>query len=179
MLVQVVYLLLSAQVAVTRQGDNLHPRSHHEECHVKPYLVVARTSRTVSYGVSTYLVSIASYGQCLKDTLRRNRNRIAVVTQYVAIHHVLQRLLVILLRNVESHILHCAQLVGVFLVGLQLPCREATRVGASGIHLVTVLRQLHHCVRGIQTSTKCYYNFFLSHIFFYFLLLTFYFILLI
>ena len=71
MLVQVVYLLLTRQVAVTCQGDNLHTRSHHQECHVKPYLVVASTRRTVSYGVSTYLVGIACYGDSLENTLRR------------------------------------------------------------------------------------------------------------
>ena len=168
MLVEVVYLLLTRQVAVTCQSDDLHTWSHYEECHVETYLVVAGTGRTVSDGISTYLVSVACDGDSLEDTLRRHRDRIAVVTQHVAVHHVLQRLLVILLCHVESDILHCAQLVGVLLVGLQLLGRETTGVSASGIYLITVLCKFHHCVRGVQTSTESYYYFFLHNIILFF-----------
>ena len=69
MLVEVVYLLLTRQVAVTCQGDDLHTRSHYEECHVKTYLVVAGTGRTVSDGIGADLVCVACDGDSLEDTL--------------------------------------------------------------------------------------------------------------
>ena len=42
-LIQIIYLFLAGQLLVTRQGDDLHTRSHHEECHIETDLIVAGT----------------------------------------------------------------------------------------------------------------------------------------
>ena len=137
---------------VAGEGDNLYARSHHEECHVKPYLVVACSCRAMGYGIGTNLVSIACYGYGLEDALGRYGDGIAVVTKHIAEYHVFQRLLVILLRHVESNVLYCTELVCVFLILLQLLLAEATCVGTGCIHIVPLLFQLHNCVRGVQTA---------------------------
>ena len=41
--VQVVHLFLTSQIAVARQGDNLHTGSHHQEGHIETDLVVTST----------------------------------------------------------------------------------------------------------------------------------------
>ena len=67
--VQEINLLFTCQFLVACQCDNLHTRSHHEECHIKTDLVVAGTCRSVSNGICTNLLGIACYGNSLEDTL--------------------------------------------------------------------------------------------------------------
>ena len=164
--VQIVHLLLACQVTVARQRDNLHTRSHHEERHVEPNLVVARTRRAVRDGIRAYLVGVACNGDSLKNTLRRHRDRIAVVAHHVAVYHILERLLIVFLSNVERNILHRAQLIGVLFVLLQLLFAESSGVGASRIHLISHLfGEIHYIVARVESATESYYNLFLCHIF--------------
>ena len=69
MFVEIVHLFLTGKFLVASKGDNLHTRSHHEECHVKTYLVVTCTRRTMCYGIGTYLLGIACDGYSLEDAL--------------------------------------------------------------------------------------------------------------
>ena len=97
-------------------------------------------------GIGTDLLGIACNGDGLEDTLRRNRNRIAVVAHYVAVNHILQRLLVVLLRNVERYILLGTETISIALIGYQLLCRETACIGARCVYLIAFLGQFHYCV---------------------------------
>ena len=90
MLVQVVNLLLTRKRLVTCQCDDLYTWSHNQEGHVETNLVVAGTCTSVSDGVSTNLLGVTSDGDSLEDTLRRYRNRVAVVAEYITENHVFQ-----------------------------------------------------------------------------------------
>ena len=90
MVVEVVNLFLTSKLLVAGESDNLDARSHHEECHIETYLVVARTSTSVSNSVGANLFSIASYGNSLEYTLRRYGDRVAVVAQYITENHIFQ-----------------------------------------------------------------------------------------
>ena len=164
-LVQVVHLLLTGKVTVAGQCDDLHTGSHNQEGHVETYLVVAGTGRAVGNGAGTYFTCIACNGHGLEDALAGHADGIAVVAQHIAEDHVLQRLLIVLLSNVESDILLGAQLVGVLLVGLQLLGAETTGVGTCGIHLIALLlSQVHHGVTGIEAATEGNHYFLLFHL---------------
>ena len=89
-LVQVVNLLLTRKCLVTGQCDDLYTRSHHQEGHVETNLVVAGTCTSVSDGVSTNLLGVTSDGDSLEDTLRRYRDRVAVVAEHITENHVFQ-----------------------------------------------------------------------------------------
>ena len=85
--------------------------------------------------------------------------------RYVAEDHVLQALLVILVRHVESDIFRGPQLVGVLLVGLELFGAESARVGAGRMYFISfLLGQIHHGERGVQPAAECDYNFLFFHI---------------
>ena len=71
-------------------------------------------------GIGTYLFRVARDGNCLEYPFAADRNGIAVITQYVTENHELQRLLVIFLSHVEGDVFHCAQLVSVLFIPLQL-----------------------------------------------------------
>ena len=90
MLVQVVNLLLTRKRLVTSQCDDLYTRSHNQEGHVETNLVVAGTCTSVSDGVSTNLLGVTSDGDSLEDTLRRYRDRVAVVAEHITENHVFQ-----------------------------------------------------------------------------------------
>ena len=162
MLVQVVYLLLSAQVAVTCECDDLHTGSHYQEGHIEADLVVACACAAMCNGACAYLLGIACDGERLEDALRTDADGVAVVPQHVAEDHILERLLVVLLRYIQGDILGGAQSVGVLFVGLQLFGAEAAGVGACCIHLVTfLLGQVHHCVAGVEAATEGNHHFLL------------------
>ena len=117
------------------------------------------------YGAGTNLTGIACNGHSLEDALAGHADGVTVVAQHIAKDHVLQRLLVVLLSNIKSNILLCAQLVGILLVGLQLLGAETTCVGTCGIHLITLLLcQIHHGVAGIKATTEGNHNFLLFHL---------------
>lgn len=103
-------------------------------------------------GIGTNLLGIARNGNSLEYTLRRHRDRIAIVTHNVAVNHILQRLLVILLCNVECYILLCAKLIGILLISLQLFGRKTAGISTCGMHLIAFLGKFHYCVRGVKTS---------------------------
>ena len=151
-LIEVVYLLLTRESLVACKGDNLHTRCHNKEGHIETNLVVAGTCRTMCYGIGTNLLGVACNGNGLEDTLRRYGDRIAVITHHVAVNHILQRLLVILLCNVQCYVLFGAKLIGVLLVGLQLFGRKAAGIGTCSMHLIAILGKFHYCVRGVKTS---------------------------
>ena len=67
--VEIVHLLLAAEVAVAGEGDDLHLRTEHEEGHVETDLVVARSGGAVGDGVSPYLLGISCYGHTLEYAL--------------------------------------------------------------------------------------------------------------
>ena len=90
MLIEEVDLLLTRELLVACQGDNLHAGSHHEEGHVETDLVVAGTGRTVRNGIGTNLIGIAGDGDSLEDTLAGNGDGVTVVTQHVTENHVFQ-----------------------------------------------------------------------------------------
>ena len=49
------------------------------------------------------------------------------------------------MRHVERHVFRGTELVGVFLVGLELLCTETAGIGASGIYFIAFfLGQIHH-----------------------------------
>ena len=154
MFVQEVHLFLARQLLVARQGDDFYPRSHDEERHVEPDLVVAGTRRPVGNGVSADLFRIASDGDGLENAFRRNGNGVAVVAQYVTENHVFQRFRVVLLRDIECHVFHCAQFVGVFFVLLQLFSAESTGVSTCCVHFISVLCKLHDGVARVKTATE-------------------------
>ena len=104
MLVEEVDLLFAGQFLVTGQRDNLYAGCHHQECHVKTNLVVTGSRRTVGNSVSTNLFGITGNGDGLENTLATDGDGVAVVAQHIAKDHVFQRLLVILLGNVECHV---------------------------------------------------------------------------
>ena len=89
-LVQVVNLLLTRKRLVTGQCDDLYTRSHNQEGHVETDLVVAGTCTSVSDGISTNLLGVTSDGDSLEDTLRRYRDRVAVVAEHITENHVFQ-----------------------------------------------------------------------------------------
>ena len=164
-LVQIIHFLLTAQVAVARECDDLHPRRHHQEGHVETNLVVACPGRAMGYRVGPHLVGITCDGDGLENTLGRHRNRVTVVAQHITIYHVTQALFIILLRHVQRDVFLGTQLISIFLVGLQLLGAETARVGTSRIHFVPLfLGQIHHRIRGVQTSAECYYYFFCHNI---------------
>ena len=152
--VQVVHLFLAREVAVAREGDDFHVGAHHEERHVEAHLVVARSGGAVGDGV----------GHSLEDALGGDGDGVDVVAQHVAENHVLQALLVVLLRHVERHVLRGAELVGVLFVGLELFGAEAARVGAGGIYFVALLLgEVHDRVGRVQTAAEGYHYFLLCH----------------
>ena len=67
--VEIVHLLLAAEVAVAGEGDDLHLRTEHEEGHVETDLVVARSGGAMGDGVSPYLLGISCYGHALEYAL--------------------------------------------------------------------------------------------------------------
>ena len=89
-LVQVVNLLLTRKRLVTGQCDDLYTRSHNQEGHVETDLVVAGTCTSVSDSISTNLLGVTSDGDSLEDTLRRYRDRVAVVAEHITENHVFQ-----------------------------------------------------------------------------------------
>ena len=135
--VEVVHLFLASQLLVAREGDDFHAGSHDQERHVEANLVVAGACAAVSDGFCTNLLGIACDGDSLEDAFRTDADRVTVVTQDISEDHVLQRLLVVLLRHIERHILRCPQLIRILLVGLQLFSAEAACVGASGVHFIS------------------------------------------
>ena len=164
MFFKVVDLVIAAESHVARQRDDLHARSQHEEGHVETHLVVACTRRTVGNGIGTYLVCITGNRECLEDTFGADGDRVGASAQHVAEYHILQALLVVLMRHVERHVLLCAQLVGVLFVLFQLLTAEPARVGTGGIYFIAfLLGKVHHCEGGVQPSAECYY-YFLLHI---------------
>ena len=49
------------------------------------------------------------------------------------------------MRHVERHVFRGTELVGVFLVGLELLCTETAGIGAGGIYFIAFfLGQIHH-----------------------------------
>ena len=158
--VEVVHLLLTAQVAVAREGDDFHVGAHDEESHVEPHLVVAGSRGTVGDGIGSDFLGVARNGHALENTFGRHGDGVDIVAQHVAVDHELEALLVVFVGNVERHVLLCAQLVGVFFVGLELFFAKATGVGTGGIHFVAFfLGQIHYGVRGIQTAAEGDHNF--------------------
>ena len=115
-------------------------------------------------GICTNLFGIASNGDSLEDTLRRNRDRITVVAQHITKNHVLERLLVILLCHVDGDVLDSAQLVGILLIGLQLFLAEAACVGARCIDFVTHLTsEIHYIITRVKTAAEGDHHFLLCH----------------
>ena len=163
MFVQVVHLFLARQLLVACQRDDLHTRSHHKEGHVETDLIVASTCRAVCDGIGADLVGITGDGDGLEDALAAHRNGVAVVAEHISEDHVFQRLLVILLCDIECHIFHGAQLVGVLFVGFQLFGAESAGIGACRIDLITVLCEFHYGVGSIETSRECDDDFLLVH----------------
>ena len=118
----------------------------------------------MGYCVGAYLVCVACNGQCLEYAFRRNRYGVAVVAQHIAVNHEAQAFFIVFLRYVECDVFRCAQLVGVFLVFLQLFLAEAACVGARGVNFVAhFAREVHHVVRCVESSAESYYNFLLAH----------------
>ena len=116
-------------------------------------------------GAGTNLTGIACNGHSLENALAGYADRIAVVAQHIAEDHVLQRLLVVLLGNIQGNVLLGAQLVGILLVGLQLLGTETTGIGTCGIHLIALLlSQIHHSVTGIKAATEGNHYFLLFHL---------------
>ena len=162
MLVQVVNLLLAAQSHVAGQGDDFHTRCHDKEGHVETHLVVAGSGRTVGDGIGSDFVGIAGDGQCLEDALRADGDGVGAVTQHVAVDHVFQTLFVVFAGDVQCHVFHGAQLVGVLFVGFQLLGTESAGVGAGSIYFVSFfLGQIHHSERSVQPAAECDNYFFL------------------
>ena len=162
--VQIVHLLLAGEVAVAGEGDDFHTGGHNEERHVEAYLVVASPGGAVCYGAGAYLLGIAGYGYGLEYAFAGHADGITVVAQDVAEDHVLERLLVVLLCDVQCDIGLGAQPVGILLVGLQLLGAETARVGTCGIHLIAfLLGQVHDRVTRIEAATEGNHYFLLLH----------------
>ena len=106
----------------------------------------------MSDGIGTYLLGIACDGDGLEDALRAHRDGVTVVAQHITEDHILQRLLIILLCHVKGDISLCSELIGILLIFLELFLTESSCVGTSGIHVVTLFLQFHHCVRGVESS---------------------------
>ena len=147
MCVEIVHFFFTAEVAVACQRDDFHIGTHYQESHIEAHLVIARTSRSMGNSVSTNFFGIASNGHTLEDTFRRYGDRVDVVAQYVAKHHILEALLIVFVCNVECDVLCSAQLVGILFVRLELFFAEAARVGASSINFVSFFfGQIHNRV---------------------------------
>ena len=69
MRIEVIHLLLAAEIAVAGEGDDFHIGAHYEEGHIKTDLVVAGTGGTVGNGVSANFVGVAGYSHSLEDAL--------------------------------------------------------------------------------------------------------------
>ena len=106
--VQVIHLLLTCQVTVACQCDNLHTRGHDEKGHVETNLVVASTGRAVGDGVGTNFLGIAGNGNGLENAFAGDADGIAVVAKHIAENHVFQRLLIIFLCHVKGYVFHGA-----------------------------------------------------------------------
>ena len=161
-LVQIVNLFLSAQVAVASESDDFHTWSHYQEGHIEPYLVISCTRAAVCYGAGAYLLGISGYGQRLEDAFRTHADGIAVVAEHIAIHHILERLLVILLCDIQCDVLGSTQFVCILLVGLQLLRAESSCVGACCVYLIPLfLGQIHHGVTGVEAAAEGNHHFLL------------------
>ena len=161
-LVQIVNLFLTTEVPVASESDDFHPWSHYQEGHVEPYLVISCTRAAVCYGAGAYLLGISGYGQCLEDTFRTHADGIAVVSEHIAIHHILERLLVILLCDIQCDVLGSTQFVCILLVGLQLLRAESSCVGACCVYLIPLfLGQIHHGVTGVEAAAEGNHHFLL------------------
>ena len=153
MLIEVINLLLTAQCLVTSHGYYLLTRRKDLECHIETNLVVTGSGTSVSNGIGSNLIGIAGNGDSLEDTLRRNGDWIAVITEDIAKDHELQRLLIVLLSNIKGDILLSAELICILLILLQLLWAEATGVCRCCINFPAILAELHHCVTCIKTAT--------------------------
>ena len=169
MLLEVVDLILAREGHIACRGDDLDLGGEDLERQVETHLVVTGTRRAVSHGIGADLLGVLDDGDGLEDTLRAYRDGVGAVTQDVTIDHVTDRLLVILLLDVERGVLHGTQLDGALLDLRQLLRREAARVGNGRIDIVTLLlAQVLYAERGIQTAAKGE-NYFLFHRFISFL----------
>ena len=138
--------------------------THDEEGHVKAHLVVARSGGAVGNGAGTDFLGVAGNCHALEDAFRTDGDGIDVVAEHVSEDHILQTLLVVLLRYVEGDIFCGAEFVGVLLVGFQLFCAEASGVGAGGIYFIALFAgEIHHGVGGVESATEGDDYFFLFH----------------
>ena len=159
---QIIYLFLSRKGLVAGEGDNLHSGRHHHERHVEAYLVVAGTRTAVGDGIGIDFFGVSGNGNGLKNALAGHGDGIAVVAQHVAENHVFQRLLIIFLSDVKCHVVHSSQSAGILLIAFELFVRKPSGVGTGGIHLMSLFRQSHDRIGGVETAAESNYYLFLS-----------------
>ena len=71
-LIKVIDLKLASQRHIPREGDDLDPRSHNKEGHVKADLIVAGSCRTVGDGIRADCLGITRDGHSLEYSLGRD-----------------------------------------------------------------------------------------------------------
>ena len=103
-LLQVVDLILACECHIACRGDDADLGSQNLEGHIETYLVVTCACRAVCNVVGANLFGVLDDGDSLEDTLRRYRDGIGTVTQYVTEYHIFNALLVILLLDVECSV---------------------------------------------------------------------------
>ena len=77
-------------------------RNNRSESHIKTYLIVSGTRRTMGYGVCTQLFGIFCYRNRLKNTLCTHRKWVGIVFQHIAKNEIFDTLLIILVGNSGS-----------------------------------------------------------------------------
>ena len=155
-LLQVVNLVLASEHHIACWGDNLNLGCHNLECKVETNLVVTRTSRTVCYAICTHLLGILDDSHRLEDTLRRYRDRVGTITQYISKDHILDAACIVLLGDVECCVLLRSKTICTLLNRCQLLVGETARIGDCCVDLIAqLLGQVLYAERGVQTSTEC------------------------
>ena len=158
---QVGDLLLAAQTLLADQRDHLDLRSDDVEHHVEAHLVVTGSGAAVAKVVGADFAGVFGNGRRLRDPLGADRNRISSVFQHIPEDHVLDRMLVIILRHVERHVALYAEIVSSLFNRGKFLGRKSAGVRQGGVHFQSHLfRKVNRTVRGIQSSAESQYYFF-------------------
>ena len=161
MAAQIGNLLLTAESLFADQGDHLDLRSDDVEHHIETHLIVSGARTSMTQVVGSDLPCILGNSRSLRNPFGTYRDGIGSVLEHIAENHVLDRMIVIVMCNIECHVALYAQRIGPPFDRSEFLFRESARVCQCGMHFQThLLGEIDRTIRGIQTSTKSQYYFF-------------------
>ena len=158
---QVGDLLLAAETLLADQGDHLDLGRHDVENHVETHLVVTGPRTAVAEIVGADAPCIRGNGRGLRNAFGADRNGIGPVFEHIAENHVLDGMVVVVLRHIERHVTLDAQPLGPSLDPLQLLGRKTARIRQRSMDFEAhLLGQIDSAVRRIEASAKGQNHFF-------------------